>query len=383
MGIHRSVDVELTKFAGRGSGAKSPARTKEDLDAAVQAIEQTSVINRKIHAAATQFYDVWREHHGAPADKAAWQWANKYLDKVEDQLKQNRESDLARRVDSFVSNLLDDAGLNVRNVKVQKSRADFVLERASGASDSDTQDSREIQLGMLSAGQRNAVILAPALAVAENGPFGFMILDDPVHAFDELRVDRTAKALVQIARARRVIVLTHDERLKEQLLAASVDVDVRSISRNSSGTLEVLSADAVWRLLLEDARRLFGLGHLTPLSTSIRGLCRQAVDNALRLFVTQQAAKNGASPDAWLGQLDAVNVNKLSDRFSAARRPGIDAAGLNALAKAKALLTDYEEPWNRAAHGQPSQCPGKEKVTEAELDTAEAIGETLTGTHHV
>jgi len=67
---------------------------------------------------------------------------------------------------------------------------------------------KPVALSMLSAGQRNALLLAPLLAVSRGGPFGFLVLDDPVHAFDQVRVDRLAQLIHDLAEDRRVIVLT-------------------------------------------------------------------------------------------------------------------------------------------------------------------------------
>jgi hypothetical protein len=78
---------------------------------------------------------------------------------------------------------------------------------------------REAPLGMLSRGQRNALLLTPLVILDKTGPFGFLVVDDPVHALDDMRVDLLAQELARLGRQRQVTVLTHDPRLEEHLRA--------------------------------------------------------------------------------------------------------------------------------------------------------------------
>ena len=72
---------------------------------------------------------------------------------------------------------------------------------------------------------------APLLRTRSGGPFGFLLVDDPVHAFDDLRVDLVSDELVRLARDRRVAVFTHDSRLTEHLNAKIREADVRTLAR--------------------------------------------------------------------------------------------------------------------------------------------------------
>ena len=101
--------------------------------------------------------------------------------------------------------LLYDVGLNVTSISVQGTKAAVQVTDSAG---------KVVRLSMLSAGQRNALLLAPLLGIAGGGPFGFLVLDDPVHAFDQVRVDRLTRIIHRLAVSRRVVVLTHDERLR-------------------------------------------------------------------------------------------------------------------------------------------------------------------------
>lgn len=77
---------------------------------------------------------------------------------------------------------------------------------------------------MLSSGQRNALLLAPLLVLDAGGPSGFLLIDDPVHALDDLRVDHLARELARLADSYQVLVLTHDPRLEEHLRARRLDL---------------------------------------------------------------------------------------------------------------------------------------------------------------
>lgn len=227
---------------------------------------------------------------------------------------------------------------------------------------------------MLSAGQRNAVLLAPLLAVAADRPFGFLVLDDPVHAFDQLRVDHLARVIDTIAECRRVVFLTHDERLKEHLLALSPDYAAYNVTRVSrSGAVTHVAAVAPWRTLLDDARASLNLSgdrrHGTTITPTdlVRGFCRMTVDDALRQFVVEAGAGRDAGRD--LTELDRAATTK--GRFAAVGW----LHGDDAVAEARAVLAPYEDDWNRAAHGNPPTS----QVEVAEIDAADRACRVLLG----
>lgn len=288
-----------------------------------------------------------RSNRSLASESASWAEVKLRLTDLQKRLKKRRESDLKTATNEAVIALLGDAGLAVEGLTVQSRQANLTLRDIAG---------RSVELGMLSAGQRNAVLLAPALAMAEGGPFGFMIVDDPVHSFDELRVDYVARQLVRISERRRLVVLTHDERLKEHLLAAALHTDARSIRRDAeTGAVDVTPNDAMWRVLLDDAQRVLGLPDMPALklglTNTLRGLCRQAFDNALRLFVTQQAIRSGAKVTDWIAILDAARTT--ADRLDAAERVVQNDPAKDRLRSCRGELSTpgLLRDWNRAAHG--------------------------------
>lgn len=318
--------------------------------AAIGRASAESAWRRALANALAPLRESLREDRELAAGHSVWVAMQKRLDDLEARLKRRRETALGEATNSTVVALLHDAGIEVQNLTVQKRQAEVLLADSTGV---------RIELGMLSAGQRNAILLAPALAVAEGGPFGFLLIDDPVHAFDELRVDFISRQISRIAKERRVIVLTHDERLREHLLASPHDVDSRTIHRSTStGAIELVDANPMWATLLEDATNLMSLANppqlALKLTNVLRGLCRQALDNALRMFVTRAAVRQGADARDWLRRIDADGVNTTADRFRAAQSLDVSADSVAQLVAAltlvpKATLT----AWNAASHDNP------------------------------
>lgn len=319
--------------------------------------------------------DALREHGTTAADRAAWVGVQDKLRSLEGSLKKERQESLQAATDETLQDLLRDAGISVTGLDVLRTKADIRLEDAQGL---------PLELGMLSAGQRNALLLAPALVVAEESPFGFFVMDDPVHAFDELRVDYVARQLMSVAKRRRLVVFTHDERLREHLLSAPMDVDCRSIHRvPGTGDVELTPSSPLWEMLLDDAQALLQLNRapdvVKGLTTGLRGICRQAVDNALRLLVTKEAIKAGADSASWIQAIDADKVGTTGARLSAAKKLLVaTSATTHSLDEASRVLSPYMEWWNKASHGN-DPLPGSERFTQDELDAARAACTEIVG----
>jgi energy-coupling factor transporter ATP-binding protein EcfA2 len=316
---------------------------------------------RERRAAVSGFVDVWRTRRAEAAKAQLWTRSRRHLSELSTDLRGERSAELGERAGRRIADLLDDAGITLTAIDLTKTKADLRLQDPGGAA---------LHLGMLSSGQRNAVLLAPLLALTTGGPFGFVVLDDPVHAFDELRVDRLAAVIEEIAVTRRVVVLTHDERFREHLVALPSGAEVHSITRDPmTGVVSLTAGRPMWSVLLDDARAAVELDGPATLAAGtveiVRGLCRQALDQVLRTFVVRLATRAGADPKVVVRQVDAAATTR--DRLMAARRVarGLtgDAGPVNA---ANRFVVGHLEDWNRAAHGNPA----RRQVTPAEI-TAE------------
>jgi hypothetical protein len=322
---------------------------------------------RARRAAVDPFLGVWREVGAEAAAAPSWTAADKCLRALQDQLRTERTRSLRALADTSVRALLADVGLTLQGLTVQTTKADVRIVDDNGV---------PMRLAKLSAGQRNALLLAPLLAVARGGPFGFLVLDDPVHAFDQIRVDRLAHLIHELAADRRVVVLTHDDRLKEHLLVRSPHHDARRVHRDHrTGAVTEEPDPPMWQVLVDDARATSlrppkAARGTTPVTALVRGFCRMALDDALRHFVLREAVDTSRNPHDDLGALDTVHTTR--DRIEAALALHPSHPRLTA---AEAIVTPYLTDWNKGAHGKGPSTP----VPAVEIDAAEKACRTLLG----
>jgi ABC-type transport system involved in cytochrome c biogenesis ATPase subunit len=332
------------------------------------AIDQSSHL-RQWHAARSRvlapFIGVWRQVRDAASDAPQWKETGKLVGELQARLRERRTDAFRTRAGVEVKHLLEDVGLSLGVLNVTGTRVTMTLIDQSGV---------QLKLGMLSAGQRNAVLLAPLLASIEAGPFGFLVLDDPVHAFDEMRVDRLARTVAKLAEDRRVVVFTHDERLREHLLAKSLDCDSWSVTRaGETGTVAISPDPGMPAILIRDAQAMFDDGRAIPgtllsLTDTVRGLCRQAVDNELRRFVLRNAQKQGRNVDVDLRRLDSAK--QLDDRFQIALEVTDGHHHSHSAVKtARQQLNPHLNSWNAAVHGSRAES----EVHDSEIRAARRI----------
>lgn len=299
--------------------------------------------------AAEKFAATWETDGDFAAESAVWAATSSRVDDLRKQLRKRRSDSLEGKAGARVVELLADAELKLKRISVLATKASMELVDQNG---------NRVDLGMLSAGQRNAVLLAPLLATVDAGPFEFLVLDDPVHAFDELRIDRLASSPALLAETRRVIVLTHDDRLKEDLVSRAPDCDTRLVERSgATGAVEVKDSSHFWDQLLLDARTVLDLslketGSTRDVTDSIRGLCRMSIDNALRAFVLRNSVLFGRA--FWQG-------------ISPADNPVTRAAQ-----KCKAPL----EFWNQSVHGNLQLTDATKEEIRATRDACKALAAT-------
>lgn len=328
---------------------------------------------RARRSAVDEFVAVWR-HVGTDArEAAAWDSATNRFRELHHTLREDRTELLTTLTRARVQSLLSDADLSVMSMSVQGTKASIkIVDKAN----------KEMTLAMLSAGQRNALLLSPLLAASGTGPFGFLVLDDPVHVLDQLRVDCLAAILHELSADRRIVVLTHDERLYENLRAREPTTEVRAVLRDPlTGVVTAPLRGAMWDELLTHAAEVLALpsalreGVTTSPTDLVRGLCRQALDNALRQFVMRACVEQGHEPHAHVESLDAANRTK--DRLALARNMHTnDMSASDTVNAAEACVSGYLDGWNRAAHGNP---PSSE-ATREEVAAARRACETLAGT---
>jgi len=163
---------------------------------------------------------------------------------------------------------------------------------------------------VLSTGQRNALSLATYMprALQPESPFKFLVLDDPVHAFDVWRVRFLAKLLTRVAASHQVVIFTHDERLWYELRAQGQPMEHIRLNRrpsDSDGSATVFSTDlsSPGSLYLDELEQILqsdqgvGIGTDSASSALALTLCRQALDVEVGISIEVLGRRAGMSPE--------------------------------------------------------------------------------------
>lgn len=312
---------------------------------------------------------VWQAHPAA-AEATAWKKADETLTAIQKELRQQRQDTLTPRLRDAVAALLPDAGVEIADISHKggtKQRRGLDIELRVGG--------RTATLGMLSSGQRNALLLASLLCTGSGGPFGFLVVDDPVHALDDLRVDLLAKELTRLAADRQVLVLTHDGRLEEHLRAWHPGLEVVELARDADrAEVSVTSRRSPWDQLLKDATDFAASakGGKWQADDAVRevvgGMCRNAVDGAIRQAVINAGTRLPGR--TVLDQLDALNTENTTRRRL---QYVLQLAGDGALPHTRQCHDTDLLRWNGASHGDPRNL----RRPQAEIAVARRVCEEL------
>jgi energy-coupling factor transporter ATP-binding protein EcfA2 len=183
---------------------------------------------------------------------------------------------------------------------------------------------------VLSQGELHALGLAMFLARSSrpNNPFGFLMIDDPVHALDRFKVDGLAQVLGGLAETRQVIVFTHDDRLADAMDRLQIPVRVLAVARSERSTVEVVTQHDATERALSEALALALDKAIDPdvATTAVAGFCRTAVEErAVRLYRRRALEAHTSLEDVdatlqkWSGFWDRVSLGAFGDRDERAR----------------------------------------------------------------
>lgn len=173
-------------------------------------------------------------------------------------------------------------------------------------------------LGVMSQGELHALGLSLFLprATAEQSPFRFLMIDDPVQSMDPAKVDGLARVLAEVASSRQVIVFTHDLRLPEAVRRLQIPATVLDVQRRERSVVEVrVSIDPV-RRYIDDARALSLTRNLPreEADEMIALCCRLAIESAATTKVRRVLGEHGFRQSDITEQLDKAErtVQKLA-----------------------------------------------------------------------
>ncbi|MFD5764324.1 AAA family ATPase [Streptomyces sp. NPDC127049] len=137
---------------------------------------------------------------------------------------------------------------------------------------------------VMSQGELHSLALSLFLPRATHAasPFGFLVIDDPVQSMDPEKVEGLARVLDACARARQVIVFTHDTRLQQAIAHLGIEATVLRITRQTDSVVGVETlTDPVDQALAE--ARAVSLDPGLPQDVAdhvLPAMCRVAVEAA-------------------------------------------------------------------------------------------------------
>ncbi len=247
---------------------------KDDRERATAAIERARVVDiafGSIRAEAEKAIrsqeDVWRElhprivafHHDARVAERSREWhallktAQKTLEGILDELRAERWAPIAGEVVELWKLLRINSNVGIDTPQLAGTASNRRIEYGLNVDGTDN-----AALGVMSQGELTALALALFIprATLPDSPFKFLILDDPVQSMDMSRVDGLARVLRRISEHRQVIVLTHDERLREALLRQQIPATIHRVSRAPNSVVNVRKVSTPWEMHLADANAL-------------------------------------------------------------------------------------------------------------------------------
>jgi energy-coupling factor transporter ATP-binding protein EcfA2 len=278
--------------------------------------------------------------------KALTNW-NLYLGR----LRKERTSQLLDLISPPVTSLLGDVGIRIDILEVNKGDVKLILKNNLD---------EEVKLSHLSAGQRNALILGPILGTATGGIFQFCFLDDPVHAFDDFRVDQLAATLTKLGEQQSLILTTHDSRFVEYLRVYSPkNFCVILTSRDQQGAISLSKVEAPWRILLDHAGQLHVAAGdvITEVGLAdISSLLRMALDESLEMMSLRYLATL-RSDDREIHRLAFVSAMSIKNRINKLRDfLSMSPGQLAAFDSAYGHVSGHVKGWSSSTH-ESSKAP--------------------------
>ncbi len=286
-----------------------------------QRIGQAREASHDEHASLKSAVEEWLSRaESNEHDVARERPANRLSDWVSDRIKETRGTlfqPIAQRATHIWSRLDPDGNLGIRDVALAGGtrQARKVRLRLQLGDTAVPEGDDGIQV--LSTGQRNALSLATYLprATQEGTPFRFLVLDDPVQAFDEGRVRYLAQQLTELARSFQIVVFTHDDRLWREIRAHGPHAWRMHLERPPDGRslVRVAEATSPGQLLLDDLRETLGEYDTQAGSAGVTeeaisaftlAVCRQALDAEITQQVETLGRRCGKSGDAIRSALD-------------------------------------------------------------------------------
>jgi AAA domain-containing protein len=154
-------------------------------------------------------------------------------------------------------------------------------------------------LSVMSQGELHALGLTLFLprATAEESPFRFVVIDDPVQAMDPAKVDGLARLLAKVGESRQVIVFTHDDRLPEAVRRLQLPATIWEVTRREQSVVELRKNEDPVQRYIEDALAIAQTSELSEPARGVvaAGFCRSALEAACHQSVRARRIRAGVA----------------------------------------------------------------------------------------
>ncbi|PWR12671.1 hypothetical protein DKT69_23230 [Micromonospora sicca] len=253
-----------------------------------------------------QRHDAWREHAVALQDwltrarvgtdsdakfkrvKAAREWLTKAIDELRNELFQP----FAQRSQEIWEELRQES-----NVELSGMRLDGTNTRRKISFPAKVDGTTTSAMAVMSQGELQALGLSVFLprACADDSPFRFVIIDDPVQSMDPSKVDGLAQVLAGLAETRQVVVFTHDNRLPEAIRRLRIEATIWAVTRRDESVVEIRKNSDPIERYLNDAYAILKAEGLAdnaryPL---VSGFCRSALEAACHERIRRERIGRG------------------------------------------------------------------------------------------
>lgn len=153
-------------------------------------------------------------------------------------------------------------------------------------------------LSVMSQGELHALALALFIprATSTDSPFRFVVLDDPIQAMDPAKIGGFLDVLVELAKARQVIVFSHDDRLPAAIRARSIPAQLLDVTREEGSIVTVTPNDSPAQRYIDDVTAVILDDELDDIvkRKAAPGLFRMAVEAAAHQRFFTKRARAGA-----------------------------------------------------------------------------------------
>ena len=277
--LHARVQERDAAQASLGEFEEISARVITCREQAMAVLSDIAARKEPVDAAFAEWSNAWDSARDSAEEKSALTNARSWVRSQINRMRKERlESindralatwDRLRQSSSVVLDPLEPEGANTRRRLELTCLVDGLPAKARS---------------VLSQGELHAVALSLFVprSLHPSSPFGFLLIDDPVQALDQSKIDGLAEVLADLALERQVIVFTHDDRLPEAIERLGIDADVVCLSRSAGSEVHITMGNDSVRRALSEAHSLAKDAAIPKdiASRAVAGCCRTAVEQS-------------------------------------------------------------------------------------------------------